>query len=90
MNGKMNDREPAVVTAAGHDGRQARLNAALFGIKNGAVWVAEDAFVTRAADNILVEKWVGQRLVSILIRPASAGSPSSVWSRLNEVAMDTT
>lgn len=66
-----------------------RLKLALFGTQNGAVWVAEDAFVTRQDDDILVEKWVGQRLVSILVRPTSLGSSDVLWSRLNEVATET-
>lgn len=65
------------------------LKLALFGIQNGAVWVAEDAFVTRQDDDILVEKWVGQRLVSILVRPTSLGSLDVLWSGLNKVAGET-
>lgn len=62
---------------------------ALFGIRNGAVWVAEAAFVTRQDNDILVEKWVGQRLVSIRVRATSLESPDAMWSALSEVAVET-
>lgn len=60
---------------------------ALFGMRDGVPWVADDAFVTREGDDILVEKWVGARVVSILVRRASGTGPlAEVWSRLTELA----
>lgn len=60
---------------------------ALFGMRDGVAWVAEDAFVTREGEDILVEKWVGPRVVSILVRRATgAGWMAAIWSRLTELA----
>lgn len=68
------------------DKRRAR-DIALFGMRDGVAWVAEDAFVTREGEDILVEKWVGHRVVSILVRrPTGAGWMAGVWSRLRELA----
>jgi hypothetical protein len=61
---------------------------ALFGMRGGVAWIAEDAFVTREGDDILVEKWVGHRAVSILVRRPSAASLADLWSRLLERAGD--
>lgn len=65
-----------------------RVDLALFGIKSGVVWVADDAFVTRSAGHILVEKWVGSRLVAVLVRPDGIGMMQRVWVKLNEIAVD--
>lgn len=65
-----------------------RLDLALFGIKDGVVWVADDAFVTRSAGDVLVEKWVGSRLVAVLVRQEGTGMMQSIWAKLNEVAVD--
>jgi hypothetical protein len=67
--------------------RKSRLKAALFGIKAGVVWVAEDAIVTRQHGGILVERWVGQRHVSVLVRDDSTGTMRKVWEKLNEIAI---
>ncbi|MFJ6303761.1 hypothetical protein [Pseudarthrobacter oxydans] len=66
-----------------------RLELGLFGIKDGVVWVADDAFVTRSAGNVLVEKWVGSRLVVVLVRQDGRGMMQSIWVKLNEIAVDT-
>lgn len=61
---------------------------ALFGVKNGVVWVADDAFVTRSAGDILVERWVESRIVAVLVRPHRTGTMQTIWAKLNEVAVD--
>lgn len=61
---------------------------ALCGIKNGVGWVAEDAFVTRRNDELLVERWVGRGVRSVAVREASDGIMGALWARLCEVAMD--
>lgn len=61
---------------------------ALFGITSGVAWVAEDAFVTRQGDDLLVERWVDHRLATILIRADSSGTTRMVWETLNEIAID--
>lgn len=58
---------------------------ALFGMSDGVAWVADDAFVSRQGDDIVVEKWVGRRAVSIVVRRATCiGSMASLWTRLSE------
>lgn len=66
--------------------RKSRLQAALFGIKAGVVWVAEDAIVTRQNGDILVERWVGARVVTVLVREDSTGINRAIWEKLNEIA----
>lgn len=66
--------------------RDSRLKAALFGIKAGVVWVAEDAILTRQNGDILVERWVGTRVVSVLVREDSTGTTRVIWEKLNELA----
>lgn len=61
---------------------------ALFGVKDGVVWVAVDVFVTRSAEDVLVERWAGPRLVAILVRRDGTGIMRSIWAKLNEVAVD--
>lgn len=65
-----------------------RLEAALFGFKAGVVWVADDAIVTRQHGDILVERWVGQRVVSVLVRQHSTGTTRTIWEKLNEIAIE--
>lgn len=62
--------------------------AALFGSKGDVVWVAEDAFVTRINCDVLVERWIGSRVVSIIVSEASDGLMGIIWSKLNKIAMD--
>lgn len=69
-------------------GSRKTLDLALFGIKDGVVWVADDAFVTRSAGHVLVEKWVGSRLVAVRVRQGGSGMMQSIWMKLNEVAVD--
>lgn len=64
-----------------------RLRCALFGIRGGHVWVSDEAFVTRRDDGMLVERWAGPRVVSILIRPDADEGMREVWERLNELAI---
>ena len=66
--------------------RKSRLRAALFGVKSGVVWVADDAILTRQCDGILVKRWVGGRVVSVLVREDSTGTARAIWERLNELA----
>lgn len=61
---------------------------ALFGIKGDVVWVAEDAFVTRINREMLVERWIGSRVVSIIVSEATDGLMGIIWSKLNKIAMD--
>lgn len=61
---------------------------ALFGMRDGVAWVAEDAFLTREGEDILVEKWVGHRAISILVRRSSAAALADLWLRLVEMAAD--
>lgn len=65
-----------------------RLQAALFGVKNGVAWVADDVFVTRSSGDIVVEGWVGRRLASILVARDDVGVMRTIWAKLNEVATD--
>lgn len=67
---------------------RSRLQAALFGVKDGVVWVADDVFVTRWAGDLLVEGWVGRRTVSILVARGGVGTMRTVWAKLNEIAVD--
>lgn len=70
-------------------GSRSRLEAALFGIKSGQVWVADNAIVTRRQDgDILVEGWVGRRTASILVPKNSNGTTRAIWDKLNEIAKD--
>lgn len=66
---------------------RSRLQSALFGFKAGAVWVADDVFVTRKNDGLLVERWVGPRVVSILVQASSDGPMRTLWAELNDRAM---
>lgn len=66
--------------------RQSRLQAALFGVKAGVVWVAEDVILTRQNGDILVERWVDGRAVSVLVREHSTGTTRTIWEKLNEIA----
>lgn len=65
-----------------------RPQAGLFGVKDGVAWVADDVFVTRSAGDVLVERWVGQRPVSILVRRDGVGIMRTIWAKLNDVAID--
>lgn len=65
-----------------------RLQAALFGVRDGVAWVADDVFVAHWAEGILVEGWMGQRSVSILVAPDGVGIMRTIWDKLNEVAID--
>lgn len=67
---------------------QTRLQFALFGVKDGVAWVADDVFVTRSAGDVLVERWIGSRLVAVLVRRDAAGMMQIIWAKLNEVAID--
>ena len=62
------------------------MRAALFGVKSGVVWVADDAIISRQRDGILVKRWVGDRVVSVLVREDSTGTTRTIWERLNELA----
>jgi len=66
--------------------RKSRLRAALFGVKSGVVWVADDAIISRQCDGILVKRWIGDRVVSVLVREDSTGTTRTIWERLNELA----
>lgn len=70
----------------GTDSRS-RLNAALFGIRDGSAWVAADVFVTRRNGDLLVEGWVGQRVAAILVRKDASGM-RDLWDKLSAVAID--
>jgi hypothetical protein len=65
-----------------------RLKTALFGVRDGIGWVSQDVFVTRQAGTLLVEGWVGRRLVSIHLGGDFRSEMPTVWSKLNEVAID--
>lgn len=65
-----------------------RLQASLFGIKDGKAWVAAGAFVTRRDGDLLVEGWVGERVAAILVRKDTSATLGTVWEKLNEVAVD--
>lgn len=66
---------------------RSRLQAALFGIKGGVAWVAEDAFVTRCNGDLLVERWVGRRVTSAFVSKGGGRAMEKIWEKLNEVAM---
>lgn len=78
----------------GHRGRAvlmnsgARLQTALFGSKDGVGWVSDDAFVTRRAGTLVVEGWVGHRLVAVHLGLDFSSLMPTIWSKLNEVAID--
>ncbi len=61
---------------------------ALFGIKGGVAWVAEDVFVTRSNGDLLVELWIGPRVVSILVHAESEGYMQAIYAKLAELAID--
>jgi hypothetical protein len=61
---------------------------ALFGIKGGVAWVAEDVFVTRSNGDLLVELWIGPRVVSILVHADGDGFMQAIYAKLNELAID--
>ena len=65
-----------------------RLQTALFGLKDGVGWVSNDVFVTRRAEVLLVEGWVGRRLVSVSLGRDFESIMPAIWSKLNEVAFD--
>lgn len=56
-------------------------------MRDGRPWVSDAAFVTRKDDNLLVEGWIGSRVVSILVRPSTRGSMPAVWEKLNELVI---
>jgi hypothetical protein len=61
---------------------------ALFGVKGGVAWVAEDVFVTRISGGLLVELWIGQRVVSIRVHSDSQGYMQAIYAKLDELAID--
>lgn len=61
---------------------------ALFGINSGVAWVAEDAFVTRRGEDLLVERWIGDRVAAIVVSAASSGKMRMVWEALSNIAVD--
>lgn len=66
----------------------ARLKTALFGLKDGLGWVSSDVFVTRAEAGLLVEGWVGHRLVTVLIDANFRYVMPAVWAKLDEMAIE--
>lgn len=64
------------------------MQSALFGLKDGVGWVSSDVFVTRRAGALLVEGWVGRRLVSVRLGGDFSSIMPAIWSKLNEVAVD--
>ncbi|WP_156400234.1 hypothetical protein [Arthrobacter sp. Soil761] len=58
----------------------------LFGIRNGVVWIADDVFVTRSADDVLVERWTSSRIITIAVRREATGTMQLVWAQLNDMA----
>lgn len=66
----------------------ARLQAALFGERDGVGWVSNDVFVTRKAGVLLVEGWIGRRLVSVRLGGDFSVLMPAIWLKLNEVAVD--
>lgn len=61
---------------------------ALFGIRNGAVWVADDVIVTRSHRDVLVERLAGSRIVAVLVRHDGTGMAQTIWAQLNDIAVD--
>lgn len=68
---------------------QLRAQVALFGVKDGHVWVADDVFVARTVGGALVERWVGSRIVTVLTRRDGTKIMRIVWAKLNAIAVDT-
>ena len=64
------------------------MQTALFGLKDGVGWVSNDVFLTRRAGDLLVEGWVGRRLVSVHLGGDFSSNMPAIWSKLNEVAVD--
>jgi len=65
--------------------------AAMFGIRDGAAWVADDVFVTRdGRGDVLVERWDGRGVRSAVVRRDSEGYMRAMWIKLTEVAADGT
>jgi hypothetical protein len=64
------------------------LQIALFGVKGGIAWVADDVFVTRSGVDVLVERWIGPRLVAVVVQQQRTGVMQAIWAKLNEVAVD--
>lgn len=68
---------------------RASLPEAMFGFKNGAAWVAEDAFVTRdVRGDLLVERWDRHGVRFAVVRRDSEGFMRAMWLKLNELAVD--
>lgn len=63
--------------------RRARLESALFGIRGGEVWISDEAFITQQNDGLLVERWVGTSVISVLVRPGDSACMASVWAKLS-------
>jgi hypothetical protein len=61
---------------------------ALFGITSGAAWVAEDAFVTRRGDDLVVERWIDHHVATAVIPADSQGTTRVIWETLNNIAVD--
>ena len=61
---------------------------ALFGVKGGVAWVAQDVFVTRINGGLLVELWIGPRVVSIRVHADSEGYMQAIYAKLDELAID--
>lgn len=61
---------------------------ALFGIRSGVAWVADDVFVTRRSGDLLVERWFDHRVATIALPADSNGTMRIIWEKLNEVAID--
>ncbi|BCW20191.1 hypothetical protein NtRootA9_28990 [Arthrobacter sp. NtRootA9] len=66
---------------------ETRLQAALFGERNGVGWVSSDVFVTRKAEVLLVEGWIGPRLVSVRLSGDFRVLMPNVWLKLSEIAV---
>lgn len=88
MSGNREDRRVVGPHCGAKNGSRTSHELALFGIKSSVAWVADDAFVTRQGDDLLVERWVDRRVAAILVRADSRGSMRIIWEKLNEIAMD--
>ena len=60
---------------------------ALFGFRGREVWVSDEAFVTQQDGALLVERWVGASVISVLVRPEESKSMAAVWARLSALAV---
>lgn len=62
---------------------------ALFGIRDGAAWVAEDVFITRkSCGDMLVEHWDVRGVRSAVVRKDSEGFLRAIWLKLAEGAIE--